>query len=388
MSGVLRRFAAWLVVAGLAAPTFAVAQSAVSPAEQLPAEAAAGVSAADPLERLIDDAIASSARRYLDADRHTPWQIMHGLLALRGDYQIRKAGQNVNALEWLASGPRFDGRPWFEKTESGGRAHPYTRNYAFEGHPNQFLAILSMSDLPLDFRLRTPDGEITIADMVRHAQWEASTRDEPTWTLWALSHYLPPGTTWENKYDQRWSLESLVRLQVNETFERAACGGTHAGFALARALDKHRQTGRPPSGVWIDADQKVRRYLETARAYQNSDGTFSTSYFQSRTSSSDFATRLQTSGHTLEFVVAALPAERLREDWVRRAVERLAREIYDRRREAVDVGALFHAVDGLVIYRERTRAAAVDGERIARDSGAPSADAPEEDVEAAPPTGP
>lgn len=367
----LRRLFAWFAIgAALIVPQQAWSQSTPEPER----ETAPASVAADPLDELVDAAIASAARRYLNAEQHTPWQIMHGLLALRRDYQIRKDGEKINALEWLATGPRFEGRPWFEKTAVGGRAQPYTRNYIFEGHPNQFLAILTMSDLPLDFRLATPDGEITIADMVKHAQWEVTTLEEPTWTLWALSHYLDPDATWENKYQQQWSLGSLVRLQVNESFERAACGGTHAGFALARALEKYRETGRPLTGAWLEADQKVRRYVQTARAYQNSDGSLSTSYFQSRTHSHDFATRVQTSGHTLEFVVAALPAEQLREDWVRRAVHALARDIYEQRRAPVDVGALFHAVDALVIYRDRTRAAARD-EALAGES-APSDIAP------------
>jgi hypothetical protein len=293
---------------------------------------------------------------------------MHGLLAMRRDYQVRRQGEKINALEWVSAGPRYQGQPWFEKTSSGGRAHPYSRNYVFEGHPNQFLAILSMSDLPQDFSFQTPDGEITIGDLVRHAQWEVTTRDEPTWTLWALSHYLPPDAAWENKYQQRWSIEALARLQVNESFERAACGGTHAGFALARALSEYRETGRPLRGVWIDADQKVQRYIQTARAYQNSDGSFSATYFQSRSPGRDFATRLQTSGHTLEFIVTALPEERLQDEWIRRAVSMLAREIYERRRESVDVGALFHAADALVIYRERTHGASEDPDQLLGES--------------------
>jgi hypothetical protein len=332
--------------------------------------------ASDPLHELVDQAIASAARRYLDTDQHTPWQIMHGLLAIRRDYEVRQRGERINALEWLASGPAYQGQAWFEKTASGGRAHPYTRNYVFEGHPNQFLAILSMSNLPEDFTFRTRDGEITIGDLVRHAQWEASTRDEPTWTLWALSHYLAPDATWENKYQQQWSIPALVRLQVNESFERAACGGSHAGFALARALDKYRRTGQPLRGVWTDADQKVQRYIQTARAYQSSDGSFSSTYFQSPSPAGDFATRLQTSGHTLEFIVAALSPERLQDEWVRRAVSTLAREIYEHRRDPVDVGALFHAVDALVIYRDRTRPTELAEDRLARESAVQPADAP------------
>ena len=113
---------------------------------------------ADPLAALAQEAVEISQRRFLDADVHTPWQIMHGILAYRDKYEIKRKGEKINALQWVASGPRFKGptteddvapigpgEPWWEKTEHGGRGHRYTIPYAFEGHPNQFAAIMTLS---------------------------------------------------------------------------------------------------------------------------------------------------------------------------------------------------------------------------------------------------
>ncbi len=310
----------------------------------------------DPLAKMVDEAIDISTRRYLTGNVHTPWQIMHGLLALRQEYRIKQDGERVKAIDWISQGALFRGEPWFQKTRYGGRAHPYSTDYAFEGHPNQFLAILAIAEVPKEHTIITAQGEtITIADMVRHAQMEVSSREEITWTLWALSHYLEPNTRWQNKYGEQWSIEQLVQMQTQEPVENAACGGSHGLFSLTYARNTYLKTDRPLRGVWLEADQKIQRYIREARAYQNSDGTFSTDYFSGSGHSYQFETRLNTSGHTLEFLTLALPKERLKDQWIRRAVHAISKDLIDHRRSPAECGSLYHAMDGLVIYRQRTR---------------------------------
>ena len=332
----------------------------------------------DPLAKMVDEAVNISIRRYLSANVHTPWQIMHGLLALRKDYLIKEQGKKVSAIEWLSSGVTYHGTPWFEKTQHGGRAHPFSVPYAFEGHPNQFLAILAMSGLPMDHEIKAGDQTITIADIVQHAKAEVTSSREVAWTLWAFSHYLGSEARWKNKYGESWSIERLVRKQINEPVSRAACGGTHGLFALTYARNVSLQTRKPLRGVWLEADHKIKRYIETARSNQNRDGTFSTSYFQGRGYSHSFETRLSSSGHTLEFLMLALPQSRLREQWARNGVAAVARDLIDHRREPAKCAPLYHAVDALVIYRDRTNPkpkASQDHEVATKETAADSHDA-------------
>lgn len=331
---------------------------------------------ADPLHAAVDDAIQTSIRRYLSSEVHTPWQIMHGLLALRGDYQIKQDGKKVNALEWMSQGATYRGQPWFQRTRYGGRAHPYSKAYAFEGHPNQFLAILAMADVPLDHKFVTSGQEtITVEEMVKHAQMTVSSNEEVTWTLWALSHYLDPDAAWRNRYGESWSMERLVQIQTAEPVQSAACGGSHGLFALTFARNAYRKTGRPLRGAWLEADQKIERYIREARYYQNTDGTFSTNYFSGRRHSHNFETRLNTSGHTLEFLVLALPEERLKEQWVRNGIYALTTDLLEHRRDPAECGSLYHALDALVIYRDRTYGKAdaqvAAAEETSKDTSAP-----------------
>jgi hypothetical protein len=311
---------------------------------------------ADPLLAEVDKAISVSTRRYLTANVHTPWQIMHGLLALRQDYEVKQGGEKVNALTWMSKGVTFKGDQWFERTRYGGRAHPYSRAYAFEGHPNQFLAILAMADVPADHEIVTRGADtIRVSDLVKHAQMEIKSSVEITWTLWALSHYLGADATWISKNGEAWSIERLVRMQTREPVRTAACGGSHGLFALTYARNEYLKKGAPLRGVWFEADQKIQRYIREARANQNSDWTFSPNYFSGRQHSNSFETRLNTSGHTLEFLVLALPKERLREQWIRNGVFAVTRDLLTNQQSPAECGSLYHALDALVIYRDRTK---------------------------------
>lgn len=309
-----------------------------------------------PVELLkkVEQAIEIARKQYhLESDKHSPWEIYHGMLAFRKDYEIRKEGKDVNALEWISSGVYYDKEPWFQKTEFGGRAHPYTKSNAFEGHKNQSLAILAMADVPLDHKFQTPDGPITVADIVDNAKKEMQENEEVTWSLWALVHYLGPDATWLDKTGEEWRIDDLVYMQNATISNDSACGGTHALFALAYARNTYQNSGQRLRGFWLEADQKIQRYIEEARAMQNFDGSFSYDYFFQKSASNNFQERLETTGHTLEFLMMALPDDRLNEEWVRKAVSLLANDIIDNKDETVDYSALYHAIDGLVIYRNR-----------------------------------
>jgi len=308
----------------------------------------------EPLLKHGDGAVEISKRRYLTAGTHTPWQILHGVLAFRGDYEVKdETGRRMNAVEWISQGQTFNGKPWFKRTRYGGTAQPYTRSYVFQGHPNQFLAMMALADFPLDHELTSGSSPITVRDLVNHAKMELTGRGEITWTLWALVHYLGPDATWSNKYGQTWSIEKLVGMQTRASTWNAACGGTHALFALAFARKAYQKTGRPLRGVWLQADHRIRRYIASAKAMQNRDGSFSSQYFRRRGYSRNFAKRLSTSGHMLEFLMMALPDDRLNEQWVRNGVASVARDLTVNKGKSAEPGALYHALHGLLLYRQR-----------------------------------
>ena len=306
------------------------------------------------LPQLINDAVSITSRRYLTADVHTPWQIMHGLLALRDQYKIKVDGEKVSALNWLTERRNYKGQPIIEHTPHGGRFHTFTEPYAFEGHPNQFLAISTMSELSVDFAFNTTvGGQVTIQDMINNAKADVNDREEITWTLWALSRYLPVDTEWFSAAGEPWSIERLVQIQTYANPVDAACGGTHGLFALSLARNSYLSTGRPLRGIWLEADQKIKRFVAKSKSLQNPDGTFSTEYFKGPGKSSEFGKRIATSGHILEFLMVAAQDDQLQQEWMQKAVFAVANDLVENRKAAADCGPLYHALHALVLYRQR-----------------------------------
>ncbi|MCX7421277.1 MAG: hypothetical protein NT013_17285 [Planctomycetia bacterium] len=317
----------------------------------------------DPLLQLVNEAIEVSGRRYLTPDGarpHTPWQIIHGTLAYRQDYLLKMSdGRKVNALDWLSSGVSYQGESLFQKTPYGGRAHPFIQAYWFEGHPTQFMAYLTMCRLPLKHEFKTAQGEvITVADIINNAKMEVNRKEEMTWTLWALAHYLEPDAQWVSKTGEPWSIEELVKMEIQNTVYDGPCGGTHSLFATAYARNSYLQTRRPLRGLWLEADQKIQRFVAEARSLQNGDGSFSIHFFKGPGYSNDFNTRITSSGHMIEWLMVALPQSRLSEPWVQNGVRCLAQDLINNRSVNAECGPLYHAVDGLQIYRERMKLAA------------------------------
>jgi len=184
---------------------------------------------------------------------------------------------------------------------------------------------------------------------------QVNSQEEVTWVLWALNHYLKSDAKWTNKHGEAWSIEKLVQTESAAVVENSACGGNHGLFALSRARDKYLKTGQPLRGVWLVADQKIKRYTEIARSLQNYDGSFSSAFYRGPEISGDINTRLNSTGHTLEFLAAAIPEQRLREPWMEKAVAALSKDLYDHRHHQVDCGPLYHSLNALMIYRERVR---------------------------------
>ena len=77
----------------------------------------------------------------------------------------------------------------------------------------------------------------------------------------ALAHYEEPDAQWFNAAGEPWSIERLVKMQIDEPVTSGACGGCHGLFALAYARNMYISTGKPLRGVWFEADQKIKRYV-------------------------------------------------------------------------------------------------------------------------------
>ncbi len=190
------------------------------------------------------------------------------------------------------------------------------------------------------------ENQYTFEDMLRYTKARASTAgdQELSWTLVALSEYY--GTDFPG-------FENMVRYELSQPINSAACGGTHRLFGLTWARQVHLRNGGKETMLWKIVHEKLEKHKFLAQRFQNADGSFSTEYFARPGNVPDIDRRIGTTGHIVEWLATYLPDEELRSPWMEAAVKSLTKTIWDNRKKLLDAGSLYHAAHGLRIYHRR-----------------------------------
>ncbi len=311
------------------------------------------------LQTRIDAAVEHTLNsRTLNTKDHNAWQIVHGILPYGYAFQIDKDGEKISALEWLMSGGMLNG--WnLRPGDKGVVAVVEQGSKSGQGHPDQWLGYLSQCGLKPDDKLQVEGMDFTVADLIRQAEWDIYPGMEATWTLMAFHLYFPLDHKWTAKDGQEWSMERLIEMEAGAPIvgEGSACGGTHRMYAISAALNRYLQeTGKKPAeltGGWKKAYETEQDAIAKTKAHQQPDGSFSTNFFARPGSSVDIDATLHSTGHTLEWLMVALPQSEVEAPWVTAAVDRLCQLLEDNSEQPLDCGALYHAARGLMLYRTR-----------------------------------
>ncbi len=305
------------------------------------------------LDRAIDF---TYKNRHLNTRDQAAWQIVHGALAYGRDFEIYHDGQLVPALDYLLAGGKLRG--WdLRKGDHGLVAVLDIGSKTGQGHPDQWLGYLSQCGLGLDDTIKVGGETFTVRDLMTQAQWDIYDGMEATWTLMALSAYLPSDVKWTSKDGSEWTIDRLVRMEAAQDLDSSACGGTHRLYALATALDNHLAAGGKlsddPADTWNQTNAKIQNAIAAAREYQQPDGSFSTNYFSRAARSAEIGDRISTTGHVLEFLTVALDDEQIQQPWVTRAALHLVDCLEKTQKFDLECGSLYHAAHALELYRAR-----------------------------------
>ncbi|HEX4149556.1 MAG TPA: hypothetical protein VHY20_11240, partial [Pirellulales bacterium] len=266
----------------------------------------------------LDKVIAFTRLRHLSPQVNNAWQIVHGVLAYGNDLELNDDGKLVPAVDYILGGGQFKG--WnLQPAEKGLESVMDPGTKVGEGHEDQWIGYFSQCGIGMDHPVKVGDREFTIGDLVRQTQWDVRDGMEATWTLMALATYLPLDVTWQAKDGSQWDIQRLVAMEAAQNINESSCGGSHRLYGMAVALRKYRDHGQPLTGGWLAAEKKINECIALAREYQQPDGSFSTNYFLRAGTSSEIALRLNTTGHTLEFLAMAMDDKQLAEPWVARA---------------------------------------------------------------------
>ena len=237
----------------------------------------------------------------------------------------------------------------------------YTRNgklrtrqgVGVEGHEGQFLSMLAQSRVKSDYPMKVGGQDFTVMDLVRHEQSSCRVETELTFKLIGLAHYLPSDATWENDLGESWSVQRLIQEELKQSVIGAACGGTHRLMGLSYAVGKRQQRGEPMNGQWSRAHQYIQDFHDYTFRLQNKNGSFSANWFEGRGDWGDEDRRMDTTGHTLEWMAYSVSQEQLRDPRVVQAAAYLSSLMYEHRSHEWEIGPRGHALHALAIYNQR-----------------------------------
>jgi hypothetical protein len=320
-----------------------------------------------------DDAIARyDATSVKTSD--TPWTLFHGLLGHHGDFQLDDStrntlGEKISCEDWLlrqaSAKPIYWETPLVIQRDWGvcfthGNIAVTER---FEDHFCQFLFILM--NLGVDPDRTTvrvpPDGHAyTLRQMVTDEQKFCNGAMDVSWALPLFAQWGTP--TWTNKFNEQGDLGSLMTQHLDLEEHCDACFGTHWRMGLAMTLSC--AADRLPVDVRQRANNRLLQLLDEAHNGQDSEsGRFRLEAAAAAIGirdlsqlSNDRSAVLSHQGHTLEWLMVALPDDRLAtEMWPHKGIKFLLDQL-QAPTDSLNYGAYSHCADALRLYQKRMRA--------------------------------
>lgn len=317
---------------------------------------------AEPLGELVSRTLKQNlTQRDLSSSTHGAWQVLHGILAYGSDFELETPTGPQPALAYLLSGQSLAGFEVEQGDKFGAEKRPGLRmamqpsTKIGQGHRDQWLAVIAQSGLPLETTIKGQTHTFTLEDWMRQAEFDVprNLEREFSWSLIALTAYRNTSHRWMARDGSQYSTESLLGSELEQSLPDSVCGGTHRLIGMAMALNRRREEGQPITGVWADADMLITAAIQLAKQNQNPDGSYSVAYLHRPGWTRDMGETLGSTGHVLEFLAIAAPAQTLTEPWVERSVRRLC-DVLDQCSDVdLECGVLYHALHGLSEYQKR-----------------------------------
>lgn len=308
----------------------------------------------DALRQRIDAAIDQVQRREVQTS-HGFWTVFHALLGVGADLELVDpiTGKKVSAIDHISGGGELRGMR-FIPTPAGldVQIGPL---FVGQGHADQFVAEMLQVGVAAEHSFLVDGRQYTLMDFIRHTQSRVRVTEdqELSWAIVAIGQCLGTDVQWTNRFGESLRFEDLVRYELAQDVEGAACGGTHRLFGLHWVYQLHLDSGGASTGVWQEVAEKTSHYQDRARELQNPDGSFSTDFFRGPGSVGDMQQRINSSGHIFEWLALSLSDEQLQASWVREAANALSLMILEIQSSPMEGGTLYHAAHGLRLYRAR-----------------------------------
>lgn len=315
---------------------------------------------------ILKDRIDYALKHVADRELETTfgfWTIFHAILGLGPDKMMLvdpKTKERFKAIDYICEGKHVNGLRFFVTphgldVETATRPDGKIAIFVGQGHQDQFIAEMVQWGLSPDCKFVVEGKNYRFQDFLNHTKMRASVtqNQELSWAILVIGEHFGTDHAWTNERGEKLCFEDIVRYEVNQPINEAACGGTHRLFGLTWVLHRHREKGGKLDGVWKDVAAKLEEHKQNAKKNRNGDGCFSTDYFKGPGDIKDNPLRIGTTGHILEWLSLALTDAELKQGWVEDAVNALAKTIWESQSSGIEGGALYHAAHGLNMYRDR-----------------------------------
>lgn len=146
-------------------------------------------------------------------------------------------------------------------------------------HRDQTLAALAESQVPLSAVINLENGTFHVYDLLRTSLHEFDlNQEEISWTATTYACYLPPQTTWRNRFGEQYSFDDLVEEIIRRPCTRESCGGTHMVMALTKLVKVDRELHILSAEVRGRLIEYLRNKLFEAVSTQFTDGSWPLSW--------------------------------------------------------------------------------------------------------------
>ena len=293
-------------------------------------------------------------RKPMDSRDYDSWKVMHNMLAFELHSRILAGGpkgQSMTSIGWLCYNNSCAGHQLMALSDEGLPHGVY--GVGKEGHSGQFLSMLAQCNVDPSYPVRVQGHEFTIHDLIRGEQRSCRSNSELSFKLIAFMHYLPSDATWVNDQGEAWSMERLIREEINQPIRGVACGGTHRLNGLSLAVKQREKRGEPVEGIWLEAKNFTDQYEQYCYRLQNSDGSWSTEWFRGPGDEKDIDRRCRTTGHLTEWILYHVDDDQLDSYRVVKAVNYLTNLLYSNADHEWETGAVSHALHALTEYDTR-----------------------------------
>jgi hypothetical protein len=265
------------------------------------------------------------------------------------------SGQKINGITCLCWNMSCAGYELM--TVSEGHLAPRV-GYGYQNNSSEMAAILALSHVPGDYPARAGKTVRTVADLIEYEKLTCRPGRDMSLKLVALAYYVTQ-PSWKDSLGGEWTLQRVVAEELARPLGGHPHAATNRLLGLCAALERFKTDKVPLEGDLARGKQYIDQSTDYAYASQNIDGSWG------RPTNRDYATAVAYTAHMLQWLVTALPANRLEESQIVRGIDYLHTTFnsphyqnYIATMSAREISAAMHAAYVLNTYDRRVFAPA------------------------------